>query len=97
MWKCNLTYRVGSESGRTLQKGGDTMARRLEMIFSNQAGRRATISVDNVREDVTQQEVQSAMDTILDRGVFTTNGGDLLAIGSARIVATEITEISVEG
>jgi elongation factor P hydroxylase len=73
------------------------MARRLEMVFSNAAGRRSTVSVDNVREDVTQQEVQSAMNAILGRGIFTTGGGDLVAITGARIVATEITEIPIEG
>lgn len=72
------------------------MARRLEMIFLNAAGRRSTISVDNVREDITQQEVQSAMDMIVNRDIFTTSGGDITGIDSARIVSTEITEIPVQ-
>jgi hypothetical protein len=72
------------------------MAKRLEMIFTNAAGRRSSISVYNVRDDVAQQEVQAAMDTILDKGIFTTSGGDLVAVAGARIVATEITEIPVE-
>ena len=72
------------------------MAKRLEMVFTNAAGRRATISVDNARDDITQQEVQSAMDMIVNRSIFSTGGGDIVAIDSARIVATEITEIPVE-
>jgi hypothetical protein len=72
------------------------MARRLEMIFLNAAGRRSTISVDNVREDITQQEVQSAMDMIVNRNIFTTSGGDIAGIDSARIVSTDITEIPVQ-
>ena len=72
------------------------MARRLEMVFLNAAGRRSTISVDNAREDITQQEVQSAMDMIVNRDIFTTSGVDITAIDSALIVSTEITEIPVQ-
>ena len=72
------------------------MARRLEMIFTNAAGRRSTISVDNAREDITQQEVQAVMDEVVNGGIFSTSGGDIVAVISARIVATEITEIPVE-
>ncbi|MDD2573926.1 MAG: DUF2922 domain-containing protein [Bacillota bacterium] len=72
------------------------MARRLEMIFTNAVGRRSTISVDNAREDITQQDVQVAMDAVVSGGIFTTSGGDIVAIDSARIVATEVTDIAVE-
>ena len=71
------------------------MARRLEMIFLNAAGRRSTISVDNVREDVTQQEVQSAMDMIVNRDILP-QAAEKPGIDSARIVSTEITEIPVQ-
>jgi elongation factor P hydroxylase len=94
---------MGSVKGRRRRPGRSAnrrevtfMARRLEMVFTNAAGRRSTISVDNAREDITQQEVQSAMETIVSRGIFTTSGGDITAIDSARIIATEITEIPVE-
>jgi elongation factor P hydroxylase len=50
------------------------MARRLEMIFTNAAGRRSTISVDNAREDITQQEVQAVMDEVVNGGIFSTSG-----------------------
>lgn len=71
------------------------MTRRLEMRFLNAAGRRVTISVENAREDITEAEVQAAMNTIISKNIFTTSGGDITAIDSARIVSTEITEITV--
>ncbi|MBA1334018.1 MAG: hypothetical protein HPY66_1502 [Firmicutes bacterium] len=71
------------------------MASRLEMIFVNAAGRRSTISVDNVRSDITEAEVQGAMDVIVAKNVFTTSGGDITGIYGARIVSTDITEIPV--
>lgn len=71
------------------------MASRLEMIFVNAAGRRSTISVDNVRSDITEAEVQGAMDIIVEKNIFTTSGGDITGIYSARIVSTDITEVPV--
>jgi hypothetical protein len=71
------------------------LANRLEMVFQNEAGRRSTISVYNVRDDVTEVDVQAAMDAIVSKNIFTTSGGDISAIESARIISTEITEIQV--
>ncbi len=72
------------------------MAVKLEMIFINAAGRKTTLSVHNARENITAEEVQAAMDLVLEGDIFTTNGGDIVAISNARIVATDITEIPVE-
>jgi elongation factor P hydroxylase len=71
------------------------LAKRLEMIFQNAAGRRATISVDNVRDDVTEVDVQAVMDAVIAKNIFSTGGGDITAVDSARIVSTDITEIPV--
>jgi hypothetical protein len=67
--------------------------KKLEMIFKNQLGRTAKISVDNARDDLTELEVQTAMQTIIDKNVFETSSGELVAIDSARIVATDVQEI----
>lgn len=67
--------------------------KKLEMIFKNQLGRTTKISVDNARDDLTELEVQTAMQTIIDKNVFETSSGELVAIDSARIVATDVQEI----
>jgi hypothetical protein len=67
--------------------------RRLEMIFNNQLGRTNKISVDNVREDVTQVEIQNAMQSIIDKNIFDTTGGELVGIEAARIITTDVEEI----
>lgn len=71
------------------------LSARLEMRFTNAEGRRTTISVENVRDDIAPADVQTAMDAILARNVFTSSGGDITAIDSARVVSTEITEITL--
>jgi len=69
------------------------MDKNLEMIFINQAGRNSTIRVPDPKDGLTAAEVQSAMQTILNSGVFTSSGGDLVDIGGARIVTRETVDL----
>ncbi|WP_028308101.1 DUF2922 domain-containing protein [Desulfitibacter alkalitolerans] len=71
------------------------LTRRLELQFFNEAGTRATIGLDDPKEDLTDVEVRNAMESILAEDVFTSPRGDLVAIAGARIVAREVTEFSV--
>ena len=65
----------------------------LKMVFLTQSGSRSTISLDNPRDDVTQAEVQAAMNTVVSKNIFTGTGGELTAIDSAKIVDTTTTDI----
>jgi len=69
------------------------ITKRLEMSFQNNAGSRVTISVQDPREDLVEDDVRNAMQTIIDKNVFSSSGGDLVRIVGARIVATEVTEL----
>ncbi|WP_255547714.1 DUF2922 domain-containing protein [Crassaminicella indica] len=69
------------------------LTKRLEMIFQNQGGKTTKISVDNAKEDLTKEQVESAMQVIIDKNIFQTNSGELTGIDSARIVTTDIDEI----
>lgn len=71
------------------------MAKKLELIFKNAADRTAKITVDDVREDITPTEVKTAMETIVAKNVFTSNGGDFAGIHGARIVDTNIQELEL--
>jgi hypothetical protein len=71
------------------------VAKKLELIFKNAADRTAKITVDDVREDITPTEVKTAMETIIAKNVFTSNGGDLAGIHGARIVDTNIQELEL--
>jgi len=71
------------------------MSKTLTMSFLNEEGRRATIRLNTVKEEVTELEVQGAMDIILARNIFSTKGGDLKVKDSAVIVSREDTELAV--
>lgn len=68
---------------------------KLEMTFKNTGGRSSKISVDNAKSDLTETEVNEAMDEILTSGIFTSPGGDLIEKVKAELVSTEITEFEI--
>ncbi|MCT4619343.1 MAG: DUF2922 domain-containing protein [Marinisporobacter sp.] len=67
--------------------------KRLEMIFKNEGGKTTKLSVDNAKEDLTKEQVEVAMQEIIDKNVFETSSGLLTGIDSARIVTTDVDEI----
>ncbi|WP_425448010.1 DUF2922 domain-containing protein [Dethiothermospora halolimnae] len=69
--------------------------KRLEMTFKNEADKRTTISIDNPRDDITDAEVQTAMNDIIAKNIFNSSGGNLVGIYKARIVTTAVEELTV--
>ena len=65
----------------------------LRMSFLNQGGNNVTISLDNPKEALTAAEVQTAMDLIIARNIFTSSGGDLISKAYARVIDTTTTEL----
>jgi hypothetical protein len=63
------------------------------MAFLSQTGRNVTMSLDNPRNDLTAAEVQTAMDLIIARNIFTSTGGDLVSKVNARVIDTTTTEL----
>lgn len=72
------------------------MDARLEMIFVNSSGNKVTLRVSEPKEDITAEQIKTAMEDIISKNVFTsTNGGDLVAVAGARIVTRGVTELNV--
>lgn len=72
------------------------MAKKLEMVFRNEENKTAKLTVDNALDDLDPQDVKAAMETIIEKKVFLSNGGELVDIASARVVDTEIYELDFE-
>lgn len=68
----------------------------LVLIFQNQAGSPVRMSVSNVRDDVTDLEVRTAMETIIGKNIFDSTGGDLTTISGAEIVTRNVQELDVK-
>ncbi|MFC7321378.1 DUF2922 domain-containing protein [Halobacillus campisalis] len=69
--------------------------KKLELKFLNEEGKIVTISVDHPIEPVVEQEIDAAMDTIINENCFYSSGGDLVAKKEARIVERNVTNIEL--
>jgi uncharacterized protein YceH (UPF0502 family) len=65
----------------------------LRMSFKNQTGNTVNISLDNPKPDLTAAAVETAMDLIIAKNIFTTSGGDLVSKYDAKIISTETTDL----
>ena len=66
------------------------MSETLQMIFSNVEGRNTTISVGDPDPEITALDVETVMDSIIDRNVFETSGGDINGKVRAQIVSRTV-------
>ncbi|HHV65416.1 MAG TPA: DUF2922 domain-containing protein [Peptococcaceae bacterium] len=65
-----------------------TTSKVLRMTFENAGGRTFNITMPEPREDLTSSEIETAMDLIIDRNIFSTSGGDLVAKRDIKIIDT---------
>lgn len=66
---------------------------KLEMDFLDGFNKRLRISIDEPLEDLVQSEIEDAMDIIIARNIFQSNGVDLVSREGARIIKTLVNEM----
>ena len=66
--------------------------KKLVMTFKTNDDKKVSLSVDNPREDITEDEIKSAMELIVSKNVFAPNGSDIVAVVEAKVVVTDTTE-----
>ena len=59
----------------------------LRMVFRNQDGRNVTITLNDPKDELTQSEVNAAMDLIIAKNALTSNGGDLVEKRDVRLIS----------
>jgi flagellar motor switch protein FliM len=75
--------------------GGDIMAKTLQMVFQNQTGKNVSISIGEVKDAITSEEIKTLMQLIVAKNIFESTGGDLTTIMSADIVTRDVQEMAV--
>ena len=65
--------------------------RKLVMTFKTTDDKKVSLTVDNPREDLTEEEVKSAMELINEKNIFAPGGADLASLVSAKVVETDTT------
>ena len=72
------------------------MAKTLQLNFETSGGKKVMLTVDEPRENLTVQEVNTSMQEIINANVFEVEGYPLDAAIGARIVERTVTEL-IEG
>lgn len=67
----------------------------LSVKFKNTAGGKFGFAIKDVKEEVLDTDISTAMDLIIENDIFISKGGKLLTKDSAEIVTKEITEIEL--
>jgi hypothetical protein len=62
----------------------------LRLIFRNVEGRSVTISVKDPEDTIEAEDVEDAMDQIMEANVFTSSGGDLTQKVRAEVVGRTV-------
>ena len=68
------------------------ITKKLVMTFKSSDDKKVSITVDNPREDLEENEIKEAMDTIIEKDIFSPNGGSLVSIVCAKVVQTDTTD-----
>ena len=69
--------------------------KKLMMTFKTDEDKNISISLDDPRENITEQEIHDAMNIILNNDIFAPNGETLVSLVSAKIVETGTTEFDL--
>ena len=65
--------------------------RKLVMTFKTTDDKKVSLTIDNPREDLTEEEVKTAMELIKEKNIFAPGGADLASSVSAKVVETDTT------
>lgn len=65
--------------------------KKLVMSFKNVKDKQVSFSIENPKEDLTEENIKSVMDLIVSKNVFLVGGFDLASAVEAKIVETNTT------
>ena len=69
------------------------IARTASMSFKDISGKKLTLSVKDIKENVDNSAVVALMDTIINKKLIETEAGDLVEKQAAQIVVKNTTEV----
>lgn len=68
----------------------------LTMNFLNEQGKKFSLRVDGVKDDIKNEDITQVMNNIIAKNIFATNGGDLKIKDSAQITEKNVNKIQVK-
>lgn len=67
----------------------------LLMTFINASGDKVNLSISGVKQDITEPQVSTLMDTIIAKDVFLSKGGSLVSKYGAQLTQRQTTKFSL--
>ncbi len=68
----------------------------LSLVFLNSIGSKASLTITDVKQDLTADEVKALMNLIVEKDFFLTGKGSFVKPYSAQLVQREITKFEVK-
>jgi hypothetical protein len=81
-------------SNKKMRKGVILLDNTLRLIFKNALGRNVTISVKDPEDQLDAEDVEAAMDLIIERDIFQTSGGSITTKVRAEVVGRQVDVIA---
>ena len=69
-----------------------TETKKLVMVFKNSVGKNVSISIDDPKDNITETEIKTTMELILEKNIFKKNDYAFVEAVEAKIVTTDTTE-----
>lgn len=67
----------------------------LAMTFVTERGGKSNFSINGIKPDLTQAQVNALMDTIISKNIFSSSTGALVTKSGANITQRNVTKIEV--
>ena len=69
-----------------------TETKKLVMVFKNSVGKNVSISIDDPKDNITETEIKTTMELIVEENIFKKNDYAFVEAVEAKIVTTDTTE-----
>ncbi|WP_315067720.1 DUF2922 domain-containing protein [uncultured Clostridium sp.] len=67
----------------------------LSLTFLTESGERTSLNIPSVKSDLTKDQVNSLMDTIIAKNIFKTNSRGLAKKSGAQVTERQVTKFDV--
>lgn len=67
----------------------------LTLTFNTEAGKKASLTITDVKETITSDEANALMDTIISNDIFNTKSGGYVSKVEAKLTERKVTEYAV--
>ena len=69
-----------------------TETKKLVMVFKNSVGKNVSISIDDPKDNITETEIKTTMELIVEKNIFKKNDYAFVEAVEAKIFTTDTTE-----